>query len=46
VTENCIFKIYTELSTLKLSEARNAIAALLRLFLEMSSSPTGCSQPS
>jgi len=28
VTEYCIFKIYTELSTLKLSEARNAIAAL------------------
>jgi hypothetical protein len=36
VTDNRIHEIYQELRTLKLTEARNAIAVLLRVFLEMS----------
>lgn len=36
VTDNRIAEIYRELRTLKLVEARNAIAVLLRVFLEMS----------
>lgn len=36
VTDNRIGEIYQELQTLKLDEARNAIAVLLRVFLEMS----------
>jgi hypothetical protein len=36
VTDNRIEEIYTELKGLKLGEARNAIAVLLRVFLELS----------
>ncbi|ESZ05388.1 MULTISPECIES: hypothetical protein [unclassified Mesorhizobium] len=36
VTDNRIGEIYKELQTLKLSDARNAIAVLLRVFLELS----------
>jgi hypothetical protein len=36
VTDNRIAEIYRELRTLKLTDARNAIAVLLRVFLEMS----------
>lgn len=36
VTDNRIGEIYHELQTLKLTDARNAIAVLLRVFLEMS----------
>jgi hypothetical protein len=36
VTDNRIAEIYRELQTLKLAEARNAIAVLLRVFLELS----------
>jgi hypothetical protein len=36
VTDNRIGEIYQELRTLKLADARNAIAVLLRVFLEMS----------
>jgi len=36
VTDNRISEIYQELRTLKLADARNAIAVLLRVFLEMS----------
>lgn len=36
VTDNRIAEIYGELRTLRLTEARNAIAVLLRVFLEMS----------
>jgi hypothetical protein len=36
VTDNRIGEIYQELQTLKLEDARNAIAVLLRVFLEMS----------
>jgi hypothetical protein len=36
VTDNRIDEIYTELKTLRLTDARNAIAVLLRVFLELS----------
>ena len=36
VTDNRILEIYIELQTLRLTEARNAIAVLLRVFLELS----------
>ena len=36
VTDNRIAEIYSELRTLKLVEARNAIAVLMRVFLELS----------
>lgn len=36
VTDNRIDEIYQELKTLKMAEARNAIAVLLRVFLELS----------
>lgn len=36
VTDNRIAEIYQELRTLKLAEARNAVAVLSRVFLEMS----------
>lgn len=36
ITNNRIAEIYQELRTLKLNEARNAIAVLLRVFLELS----------
>ena len=36
VTDNRIAEIYRELQTLKLEEARNAIAVLMRVFLELS----------
>jgi hypothetical protein len=36
VTDNRIDEIYVELRTLKLADARNAIAVLMRVFLELS----------
>ena len=36
VTDNRIAEIYKELQTLKLADARNAIAVLMRVFLELS----------
>lgn len=36
VTQNRIGEIYQELQTLRLAEARNAVAILMRVFLEMS----------